>query len=91
MKHNFNNFAILKDCLFVDSVRIFENEGYRGPGLDTMSRIEYKEALGDVRILKAVLDKKPELLVHPYGYTFNDIALEWKITHIDSKGNRFGS
>ena len=29
MKHNFDDFGILKDCLFVDSLRMFENDGYR--------------------------------------------------------------
>ena len=36
MKHYFIDFGIVRDCLFVDSVYIFENEGYRRPGSDTL-------------------------------------------------------
>ena len=76
---------ILKHCLFVDSVRIFENEGYRRHGLDTLRQeLNIKRtihsALGDVRILKSLFDKKPELLDHPYGYSFKDI-----VSHLNGK------
>ena len=43
MKYNFNDFGILKDCLVIDSVRILKYDGYQRPGLDTLSRIGYKE------------------------------------------------
>ena len=80
MKHNFNDFGILKDCLFIDNVHIFENEGYRRPGLDTLCQgldIQRNMHLGlvDPRILKEVFDKKLELLDHPYGYTFIDLVV----------------
>ena len=79
MKYNFNDYGILKDCLFIDSVHIFTDDGYRRAGLDTLYKELYikrniHSGLGDARILKAVFDKKPELLDHPYGYTFKDIV-----------------
>ena len=57
MKHNFNDFGILKDCLFEDNVHIFENEGYRRPGLDALCQgLDIKRnmhsGLVDPRILK---------------------------------------
>ena len=36
MKYNFNDFGNLKDCLFMDSVHIFKDDGYQRPGLDTL-------------------------------------------------------
>ena len=75
-----HNFGVLIDCLFVDSVHIFENEGYRRPGLDTLCQgldiqRNMHSALGDARILKEVFNKKLELLDHPYGYTFMDVVV----------------
>ena len=36
MKHNFKDFDLLHDCLFVDSVHIFKNSGYKRCGLDSL-------------------------------------------------------
>ena len=51
--------------------------------------VAYALVISDRR-LKFQSDKKPELLDHPYGYTFKDIVshLNAKITHINSKGIR---
>ena len=36
MKYNFNDFGILKDCLFIDSVHILKDDGYQRPALDAL-------------------------------------------------------
>ena len=53
--------------------------GYQRPGLDTLCQeLDIKRnshsALEDAYILKTVVNKKSELLDHPYGYTFKDIV-----------------
>ena len=80
MKHNFNDFRILNECLLVDSVHIFENEGYGRPGLDTLCRgldmqRNMHSALVVARILKEDFDMKLELLGHRYGYSFMDLVV----------------
>ena len=79
MKHNCDTFGILAECMFVDSMQILQNGGYKRPGLDALcEELNIKRnrhsALEDAYILKTVCNKKPELLDHPYGYTFGDIT-----------------
>ena len=45
MKYNFNEFGILKDCLFIDSVHILKDDGYQRPGLDTLCQ-ELNKSIG---------------------------------------------
>ena len=78
MKYNFNYFGILSDCLFMDNVHIFKDDGYQRPGLDTLCqelniKRNIHSALEDAYILEKVFIRKPELLDHPFGYTFKDI------------------
>ena len=85
MKYNFEDFGILKDCLFIDSVHIFKDDGYQRPGLDTIGqelsiKRNIHSALEDAYMLKKVFSKKHELLDHPYGYTFKDI-----VSHLNGK------
>ena len=85
MKYNFNDFGILKDCLFKDSVHILKDDGYQRSGLDTpCQELNIKRnihsALEDAYILKKFFIKKHELLDHPYGYTFKDI-----VSHLNGK------
>ena len=80
MKYNFTDFGILKACVFIDNVRIFTDDGFHKSRLNSLCKeLNIKRnihsALGDARILIAVFDKKPELLDHPYGYTFKDIVV----------------
>jgi len=77
MKHGFDNYGILKNCLFVDSVDLFKDDGYERPGLDNLCREfkmkrEFHSALEDALILKRIVcDKRSELNL--YTYTFKDI------------------
>ena len=84
MKYNFNDFGILKDCLFIDSVHILKYDGYQRPGLDALCEglniKRHTYSLEDAYILKKVFIKKPELLDHPYGYMFKDI-----VSHLNGK------
>ena len=36
MKHNWDRFGILTECMFVDSMQILQNDGYKRPGLDAL-------------------------------------------------------
>ena len=49
MKHNCDNFGILAECMFVDSMQILQNGGYKRPGLDVLCEelnIEKKQTFG---------------------------------------------
>ena len=79
MKHNCNKFGILAKCMFVDSMQILQDDGYKRPGRDALyEELNIKgsshSALEDAYILKAVCNKKPGMPDHPYGYTFGDIT-----------------
>ena len=65
--------------MFVDSMQILRDGGYKRPGLDALcEELNIKRtshsALEDVYILQTVCNKKPEILDHPYGYTFENIT-----------------
>ena len=60
-------------------MQILQDDGYKRPGLDALcEELNIKRgshsALEDAYILKTVCNKKPEMLDHPYGYTFGDIT-----------------
>ena len=79
MKHNWDKFGILTECMFVDSMQILQDGGYERPGLDALCKeLDIKRsshsALEDAYILKTVCNKKAEMMEHPYGYTFGDIT-----------------
>ena len=79
MKHNCDKFGILTECMFVDSMQILQDDGYKRAGLDARcEELNIKRnrhsALEDAYILKTVCNKKPKMLDHPYGYTFGDIT-----------------
>ena len=79
MKYNWDSFGILAECMFVDSMQVFQDDGYKRPGLDLLCKYlnmkrNSHSALEDAYILKTVCNKKLEILDHPYGYTFGDIT-----------------
>ena len=79
MKHHCDKFGILTECMSVDSMQILQDGDYKRPGLDALcEELNIKRsshsALEDAYILKTVCNKKPEMLDHPYGYTFGDIT-----------------
>ena len=79
MKHNYNNFAVLAELVYVDSMQNLKNASYRRPGVDALCeelKIERRghSALDNAKILKTVCTiKSEEMLQNPYGYTFIDI------------------
>ena len=86
MKHNCDKFGILTECMFVDSLQILHGDGYKRPGLDALcEELNIKRSshstLDDAYILKTVCNEKPDMLVHPYGYTLGDNTyhLNWKL------------
>ena len=79
MKHNWDGFGILTECMFVDSMQVLQDDGYKRPCLDALCeglnvKRSSHSAIEDVYILKTVCNKKPEILDHPYGWTFGDIT-----------------
>ena len=79
MKHNWDKFGILTECMFVDSMQVLQDDGYKRPGLDKLCKeLNIKRsshsALEDVYILKTVCTMKAEMMDHLYGYTFGDIT-----------------
>ena len=79
MKHNWDKFGILTECMFVDSIQVLQDDGYKRPGLDALCKeLNIKRsshsALEDAYILKTVCTVKAEMMDHPYGYTFGDIT-----------------
>ena len=80
MKHNYNDYTVLAELVYADSVQNLKNVGYRRPGLDALCadlKIERRghSALDDAKILKTVCTmKSEEVLQNPYGYTSIDIV-----------------
>ena len=79
MKHDYSDFAVLAELVYVDSMQNLKDVGYRRPGLDGLCeelKIERRghSALDDAKILQTVCTmKSEEMLQNPYGYTFIDI------------------
>ena len=79
MKHNYNDYTVLAELMYVDSMRNLKDAGYRRPGLNALCadlKIERRghSALDDAKILKTVCTmKSEEMLQNRYGYTFIDI------------------
>ena len=79
MKHKYNDYTVLAELVYVDSMQNLKDDGYRRPGLGALYaelKIGRKRhsALDDVKILKTVCTMKSgEMLQNPYGYTFIDI------------------
>ena len=65
MKHNYSDFAILTELVYVGSMQNLRDAGYRRPGLDALCKelkIERRRhsALDDAKILKTVCTIKSE-------------------------------
>ena len=78
MKHNCNDFGMLIECMFVDSMQILNDDGYKRPVLDALCqdlviKRNSHSALEDAYILKTVCNMKPEMLEHPHRYTFQEV------------------
>ena len=79
MKHNYNDYTVLVELMYVDSMQNLKNAGYRGPGLDALCEELKIESSGhsaedDAKILQTVCTmKSEEMLQYPYGHTFIDI------------------
>ena len=77
MKHNYNDYTVLAELMYVDSMQNLKDAGYRRPGLDALCeelKIERRghSALDDAKIPQAVCTMQSEQQ-NPYGYTFIDI------------------
>ena len=79
MKQNYNDYTVLAELVYVDSMQNLKDVGYRSPGLDALCvelKIERRghSALDDAKVQKNVCTmKSEEMLQNPYGYTFIDI------------------
>ena len=79
MKHNYSDFAVPAELVYVDSMQNLKDAGYGRPGLDALCeelKIERRahSALDDAKILQTVCTmKSEEMLQNPYGYTFINI------------------
>ena len=73
MKHNYSDFAVLAELVYVGSMQNLKDAGYRRPGLDDLCeelKIERRgySALDDAKILQTVcIMKSEEMLQNPYG------------------------
>ena len=84
MKHNID-YTPLTMYTFVDSMQLFQDDGYTKPGLDALCErfdIDSKRhsALEDAKVLKTICNMNPDIMDHPYGYTLKDIR-----HHLDIK------
>ena len=74
MKHNCDKFGILTECMFVDSMKILHDDGYKRLSLALCEELHINRcshlALENVYILKTICNKKPEMSDHLYGYIF---------------------
>ena len=57
MKHNYSDFAVLAELVYVDSMHNLKDAGYRRPGLDALCeelKVERRghSALDDAKILQ---------------------------------------
>ena len=75
MKHKYNDFAVLTELVYVDSMQNLKDVGYRRPGLDALcEELKIKRRGHSAKILTTVCTmKSEEMLQNPYGYTFIDI------------------
>ena len=94
MKHNYNDFAVPAELVYVDSMQNLKDAGYRRPGLDALweeLKIERRghSALDDVKILKAACtnvvrgDATESVRIHIYRH---NITLECKVTYTTTEG-----
>ena len=73
MKHNYNDYTVLAELMYVDSMQNLKDAGYRGPGLDAICadlKIERRghSVLDDGKILKTVCTmESEEMLQNTYG------------------------
>ena len=80
MKHNYSDFAVVAELVYVDSMQNLKDAGYRRPGLEALceeAKIERRghSALDDAKILRTFCTmKSEEMLQNPYGSTFIDIV-----------------
>ena len=83
MKHNYNDYTVLAELMYADSMQNLKDAGYKRPGLEALCadlKIERRghSALADAKILKTVCTMKSEEMLHnPHGYTFIDIISYW--------------
>ena len=63
MKHNYNDYTVLAELVYVDNMQNLKDDGFRRPGLDALCadlKIERRghSALDDAKILKTVCTMK---------------------------------
>ena len=78
MKHNYNDYAVLAELVYVDSMQKFKDAGYRRPGLDALCADLKIERRGHSALVCTM--KSEEMLQKPHVYTFTDI-----ITYLSAK------
>ena len=75
MKHKYYNFTALAWCMYLDSMQILRDAGYRRPGLDALSLDLNIERKTHSALMDAITcNKKPEMFGQPHGYTVNGIV-----------------
>ena len=80
MKHNYNDYTVLAELVYVDSMQNLKDVADRRPGLDALCAYREIErrahsALDDAKILKTVCTmKSEEVLQDPCKYTFIDLV-----------------
>ena len=90
MKHNYNDYTVLTELMYVDSMQNLKDVGYRRPGLDALCadlKIERRghSALDDAKILKTVCTMKSTESIWIHVYRHN-VLLEHKVTFTTTEG-----
>ena len=84
IKHSSDNYSILENCMYVDSMLMFRNAGYAKTGLDALCQEfniamevrDYHSALHDAEKLIAICMRRVDvLLLLDHSLSFNNILL----------------
>ena len=76
MKYDYDfHLTALAECMFVDSMRVLQNRGYKRPGLNALCNdLNMKRsghsAFEDADILMTICKRKSEIFSQQYGFTF---------------------
>ena len=79
------HLTALAECMYIDSMQVLKNRGYKRPGLDALyNDLNMKRnghsAFADAEILLTICKSVSEIFNQQYGFTFENI-----LHHLDQK------
>ena len=87
IKNSCDNYSILRECVYVDSMQLFLSAGYKKPGIDGLCHVfnitnetrKHHSAIYDAEILMSICKHRIDILLSPHiMLTLNDILLRLK-------------